>query len=68
MSAGAIAAVSQLKACGDIKATDRVAVLLTASGLKDPQATAAVLGDLPSFDGGVDAVFSRLKAENLIPV
>jgi threonine synthase len=67
-SAGAIAAVAQFRASGDIAATDRVAVLLTAGGLKDPQATAATLGDLPAVTGDAAAVFAQLKAENLIPL
>jgi threonine synthase len=67
-SAGAIAAVAQLKNSGDIKSTDRVIALLTASGLKDPDATASVQDDLLTVSGDVDAVFSRLKAMNLIPV
>ena len=67
-SAGAIAAVAQLKNSGDIKSTDRVIALLTASGLKDPDATASVQDDLLTVSGDVDAVFSQLKAMNLIPV
>jgi threonine synthase len=67
-SAGAIAAVAQLRASGDIKATDQVVALLTASGLKDPDATAAMQSELPSVDGNVETVFSQLKAKNLIPV
>jgi threonine synthase len=66
-SAGAVAAVAQLRASGDIRATDRVAVLLTAGGLKDPQATAATLADLPAVSGDVETVFAQLRAENLIP-
>jgi threonine synthase len=60
--------VPQLKASGDIKTTDRVAVLLTAAGLKDPQATAAVLGDLPPVTGDAETVFAQLKADKLIPM
>jgi len=67
-SAGAVAAVAQFKASGDIKATDRVAVLLTASGLKDPQATAATLGDLPAVTGDAETVFAQLRADKLIPI
>jgi threonine synthase len=67
-SAGAIAAVSQLKARGDIKATDKVVALLTASGLKDPDATACIQGDLFAVTGDVRAVFSQLKAKNLLPM
>ena len=67
-SAGAIAAVAQLKASGDIKATDTVVALLTASGLKDPDATASVQDDLLTVSGDADTVFAQLKARNLIPV
>ena len=67
-SAGAIAAVVQLKESGEIKSTDKVVALLTASGLKDPGATTSVQDDLSAVSGDVEAVFSQLKAENLIPV
>jgi threonine synthase len=60
-SAGAIAAVAQLKADGDIMATDRIVVVLTASGLKDPCATASVQDDLLTANGSVEAVVSQLK-------
>lgn len=60
-SAGALAAVAQLKRSGDIKAGDKVVVLLTASGLKDPDATASAQGDMMTFDGDVDALFSQLS-------
>jgi threonine synthase len=60
-SAGAIAAVAQLKAAGQIHANETVVALLTASGLKDPQATAAAQGELPTMQGDVDTVFSRLR-------
>jgi threonine synthase len=66
-SAGAVAAVAQLRASGDIAATDRVVALLTASGLKDPAATAATQTELLTLDGDVAAVFSQLKAEGLLP-
>jgi threonine synthase len=67
-SAGAIAAVAQLKTSGVIKATDTVVALLTASGLKDPDATASVQGNFATVSGDADTVFAHLKAENLIPV
>lgn len=67
-SAGAIAAVAQLKASGDIKATDRVVALLTASGLKDPDATASVQEELLTVSGDAATVFAQLKARNLIPI
>ncbi len=60
-SAGAIAAVAQLKAAGQIDVNETVVTLLTASGLKDPQATAAAQGELPTVDGNVEAVFSSLR-------
>jgi len=62
-SAGAVAAVAQLRAAGAIAADDSVVALLTASGLKDPDATAAVQDELPTFGGDADAVFSQLKAQ-----
>jgi threonine synthase len=67
-SAGAIAAVAQLKASGAIKAADTVVALLTASGLKDPDATASVQDDLLTVSGDADTVFAQLKAKNLISV
>jgi threonine synthase len=60
-SAGAIAAVAQLKAAGQIRANETVVALLTASGLKDPQATAAAQPKLPTLEGDVKEVFSRLR-------
>ena len=66
-SAGAIAAVAQLKQSGDIKPTDKVVVLLTASGLKDPDATAAAQGEALAIEGDVKAAFSHLAAMKLIP-
>jgi threonine synthase len=60
-SAGAIAAVAQLKAAGEIRGHETVVTLLTASGLKDPEATAAAQGELPIETGDVVSVFSRLR-------
>ncbi|WP_213771805.1 pyridoxal-phosphate dependent enzyme [Bradyrhizobium sp. dw_78] len=60
-SAGAVAAVAQLKAAGLIGANETVVALLTASGLKDPQATAAAQGELRTEDGDVNQIFSRLR-------
>ncbi len=45
-SAGALAALEQLRRAGQIDRDAATVVLLTASGLKDPQATAATQGDL----------------------
>lgn len=61
-SAGAIAAVAQLRAAGAIAANDRVVALLTASGLKDPAATAAAQGELPAAGGDAAAVLAQLKS------
>jgi threonine synthase len=66
-SAGAIAAIAKLRAEGQIAASDKVVALLTASGLKDPAATAAVQGDLPTFPGDVKSALAKLRAMNLIP-
>jgi threonine synthase len=60
-SAGAIAATAQLKASGHIHEDETVVVLLTASGLKDPQATTGPLGELPVVDAEPEAVFSQLR-------
>lgn len=60
-SAAAIAAVAQLKAAGQIRADETVVAVLTASGLKDPQATAAAQGELPPVEGDIDSVFSHLR-------
>ena len=67
-SAGTIAAISQLRASGEIKESDRVVALLTASGLKDPDATASMQGELLSVSGAPASVFSQLKAAKLVPV
>jgi threonine synthase len=67
-SAGAIAAVAQLRASGEIKASDRVVALLTASGLKDPCATASMQGELLTVQGDPDTVFAELAAAKIVPV
>jgi threonine synthase len=66
-SAGAMAAIAQLRNSGQIAATDKVVALLTASGLKDPAATSAVQTDLLTIPGDVDAAFAMLRTMNLIP-
>ena len=45
-----------------------VVALLTASGLKDPDATASIQGELPSVSGDPPSVFSQLKSAKLLPV
>jgi threonine synthase len=56
-SAGTLAAVAQLTGSGHIKADDTVVALLTASGLKDPDATAAVQSPLPTVSGNIEDAF-----------
>ena len=60
-SAAAVAAVAQLRAAGEIRADEKVVALLTASGLKDPQATAAAQDELPSEGGDIESIFARLR-------
>jgi threonine synthase len=64
-SAGTLAAVAQLTGSGHIKADDTVVALLTASGLKDPDATAAVQSSLPTVSGNIEDAFLQLKALKL---
>jgi threonine synthase len=66
-SAGAIAAAAQLRADGTIMAADRVVILLTASGLKDPLATASVQDDLLTVDGGAEELFAQLARASIQP-
>jgi threonine synthase len=66
-SAGAIAAIEQLRNSGQIESTDKVVALLTASGLKDPAATSAVQGDLLMIPGEPDAALAMLRKMTLIP-
>jgi threonine synthase len=66
-SAGALAAIEQLRAKGAILRTDKVVALLTASGLKDSAATAAVQQDLPDVTGDPDSVFAMLKKMHIVP-
>jgi threonine synthase len=66
-SAAALAAIDQLRAGGHMKPTDKVVALLTASGLKDPDATAAVQDDLLAVPGDVDAAFDLLRIRKLLP-
>jgi threonine synthase len=67
-SAGALAAVAQLRAAGDIKASDKVVVLLTAGGLKDPDATASVEDDPVTVSGDIQDIIAQLTAKNIFPV
>ncbi len=67
-SAGTLAAISQLRASGEIKASDKVVALLTASGLKDPDATASIQGELPTVSGDPGSAVAQLKSAKLLPV
>lgn len=64
-SAGALAAVAQLKCSGHIKSNDTVVALLTASGLKDPDATAALQNPLQTMPRNIQEAFLELKALKL---
>jgi len=66
-SAAGPAAVEQLAQAGRIGAQDSVVTLLTASGLKDPAATAAMQGDLLVVPADVDAAIGVLKAAAVFP-
>jgi threonine synthase len=60
-SAAAVAAVSALRDEGRIRPGEKVAVLLTASGLKDPAATASTLGETLTVAGDAETAFARLR-------
>jgi threonine synthase len=66
-SAAAVAAVSALCKQGRIGPRENVAVLLTASGLKDPGATASVLGEILTVRGDAEAAFARLRESGAFP-
>lgn len=66
-SAAAVAAVSALRTEGRIGPGEKVAVLLTASGLKDPGATASVLGETVTIPGDIDAAFAKLRDIGAFP-
>lgn len=59
------AAVEQLARAGRIGAQETVVTLLTASGLKDPAATAAVQGGLLPVPAGFDAAVAVLKENGI---
>ena len=66
-SAAALAAVSTLREEGRIRPGESVAVVLTASGLKDPDATASVLGQILTVPGDVEAAFGALREIGACP-
>ena len=65
-SAGGLAAIEKFRSGGEIAENDRVVTLLTASGLKDPAATAAVQGDLQMIPGDLNAAIAIFREMKLI--
>ena len=66
-SAAGLAAVEQLVRGGRIGPEDSVVSLLTASGLKDPAATAAVQGAMVSVPADFDDAVAILRAAGIFP-
>lgn len=60
-TAGAFAAIAGLLKKGSIRPSERVVVLMTASGIKDIHATIGSLDALPTFENDPDEVFSWLR-------
>ena len=65
-SAGGLAAIEKFRSDGEIAENDKVVTLLTASGLKDPAATAAVQGDLQMIPGDLNAAIAIFREMKLI--
>jgi threonine synthase len=59
-SLAALAAVRNLRASGEIKESDLVVAVNTATGLKDPAATDALLEEIPVVRGGLDSLLNSL--------
>jgi threonine synthase len=66
-SAAAPAAVEQLARAGSIAASETVVALLTASGLKDPAATALHQDDLILVPANINEAIAVLKAADVFP-
>ncbi len=66
-SAAGIAAVEQLAQAGKLGAKDMVVSLLTASGLKDPAATAALQGDTVAVPADFEGAVAALRAAGIFP-
>jgi threonine synthase len=66
-SAAGIAAIEQLAQAGRLGADDIVVSLLTASGLKDPAATAAQQGEMVAVPANFDDAVAALKAARIFP-
>lgn len=57
----AVAAVERLRTAGKIKPDEVVVIILTSSGLKDPQATAASLPPVPKINPDVEELKKALR-------
>lgn len=66
-SAAGIAAVDRLVKSGKLRPADVVVSLLTASGLKDPEATASVQSELFSVPAGTDEAIAKLQSAGIFP-
>jgi threonine synthase len=66
-SAAGLAAVAAFRKAGRIQSGQRVAVMLTASGLKDPDATASMLGQTLTVPGNVNEAFAALREIGACP-
>jgi threonine synthase len=66
-SAAGIAAIEQLAQAGRLGADDTVVSLLTASGLKDPAATATQQGEMVAVPANFDDAVAALKAARIFP-
>jgi threonine synthase len=66
-SAAALAAAEVFHRTGQIRRSDQVVILLTASGLKDPAATNAVQNAPLLVTGGTEAAISMLRDANVFP-
>ena len=66
-AADAMAAMAQLRKTGEMQQSDSVVAFLTASGLKDPEATAAQHGDVITIPSDSEAAFSHLRTLNILP-
>jgi len=66
-SAASLVAVEHLRATNVVKPQDSVVCLLTASGLKDPTATAACIAQPIAVSSNIDDAIASLTAQNIFP-
>lgn len=66
-SAAGLAAIEQLVRTNSLRGDETVVSLLTAGGLKDPNATAQVQGELPTMPEDMTSVVAALKAAKIFP-